>query len=41
MSLLDDLVDLKQFKPIKSNKIHNFGNKCDKNKIRPWKFIFI
>lgn len=41
MSLLNYLIDLKQFKPIKSNKIHDFGNRCGKNKIKAWKILFI
>lgn len=32
LPLLDDLIDLNGIQSIKSNKIHNFLNKCDKNK---------
>ena len=41
MFFFNDLIDLEQFKPIESNKIHNFLNNHDKIKIITWKILFI
>lgn len=39
LPLLEALVNLNEIKSIKTNKIYNFLNKYDKNKIKTWEIL--